>query len=197
MSKFTIDKQFSLCYGHRTWTQQLIAGYAEDNFCLSCRRMHGHEGTVHVFLEGDTLNPQQMVTDFRNLAWFKKFLDDVLDHRFVLDMNDPLAGVMMNGILDIPNKKFTSSVTNSVMDLVEIAIPGVERFVGYQLDISSIDSLNGEFYESFVLVDFCPTSENLSKFMFELTTQKMEKIGVHVSKIDWFETPKSRASYVA
>lgn len=195
MPKFLIDKQFSLCYGHRTWTQKLIEGYAEENFCLSCRRMHGHEGLVHLFMESETLNAQQMVTDFRNTAWFKKFLDDVLDHKFILDMNDPLANVMMNGTLDVENKMFTSNIVTASMPLVEVKIEGVERFIGYTLDISQVDTLNGEFYESFVLVDFCPTSENLCRFMHEITSQKMAKIGVKVSRVDWFETPKSRASY--
>jgi 6-pyruvoyltetrahydropterin/6-carboxytetrahydropterin synthase len=56
MGKWVIDKQFSFCYGHRVWSQKLVAEYCEtgDTAC-KCRHLHGHEGLVHVFLEGDTL----------------------------------------------------------------------------------------------------------------------------------------------
>jgi len=45
------------------------------------------------------------------------------------------------------------------------------------------------------LVNFVPTSENLAKWLFEAVEAKMSLIDVHVSKISWNETPKSRAVY--
>ena len=36
-----------------------------------------------------------MVTDFKHLNWFKQFIDDVLDHKFVLDINDPLFSTLL------------------------------------------------------------------------------------------------------
>lgn len=194
--KWTIDKQFSWCAGHRTWTQQLIPGYAEDNFCLSCRRLHGHEYTVHVFLESEVLNPQQMVTDFRNLAWFKVFLDDVLDHKFVIDKNDPLINVILNGQFKPANNSFVSNVIPRELPLNDITCAGVDMEIGQYLDTFKIDELYSEFYDSFILVDFCPTSENLNKWLFEIVEDKMSKIGIKVVRLDLFETPKSRSSYV-
>ena len=74
--KWVIDKQFSFCYSHRVWSQELKEDFCAtgDNQC-KCRHWHGHEGLVHVFLEGDTLE-RGMVTDFKHLGWLKNFLDD-------------------------------------------------------------------------------------------------------------------------
>lgn len=192
--KWTIDKQFSWCAGHRTWTQQLITGYAEENFCLSCRRLHGHEYTVHVFLECEKLNSQQMVTDFRNLAWFKSFLDNVLDHKFVIDKNDPLIKVILNGQFE-SNTSFSSNVVVQNIPIIDVKCAGVDIEIGQYLDTFNMDTLYSEFYDSFVLVDFCPTSENLSKWLFHIVKDKMAKIGIDVVRLDLFETPKSRSTY--
>ena len=95
MRKWMIDKTFEFCYGHRVWTQTLDSRFADDLKC-ACRHLHGHEGKVQVFLEGETLNPQGMVTDFRHLEWLKKWLNQYVDHQFIIDRNDPLFPVLFN-----------------------------------------------------------------------------------------------------
>jgi 6-pyruvoyltetrahydropterin/6-carboxytetrahydropterin synthase len=44
-------------------------------------------------------------------------------------------------------------------------------------------------------VDFPPTSENLSKWMFDIVQKKMSELGISVSKVTWHETPKSVSTY--
>ena len=46
-----------------------------------------------------------------------------------------------------------------------------------------------------MVVDFVPTSENLSKWMADLVEAKMKKLDITVHHIDWWETPKSRSVY--
>ena len=50
-----------------------------------------------------------------------------------------------------------------------------------------------EMYEGFFIVDFVPTSENLSAWLLEIVQKKMAKINIHVSHLEYFETPKSRS----
>ena len=83
-----IAKQFDFCYGHRVWSQKLNKEFSLDNRCV-CRHLHGHQGKVIVYLEDDEL-VDGMVTDFKHLNWFKKFLDDTLDHKFIIDKSDPM-----------------------------------------------------------------------------------------------------------
>ena len=85
-----ISKAFEFCYGHRVWSQELNPDYSLDP-CLKCRHLHGHQGRIEVFLESSELNRGGMVTDFKHLNWFKQFLDDVLDHKFIIDIHDPFS----------------------------------------------------------------------------------------------------------
>lgn len=226
MSKWTIDKQFDFCYGHRVWVQRL-----EHEFCASgdthckCRHPHGHQGHVHVFLENDHLNTENMVTDFKHLGWLKNFLDSVIDHKFVLDINDPIADMILNGHIHRDAPELASLDGNIVMSpphtfefnepqvvtmgennerafeavkIVPVLVPGTDVVAGWKLDVSELaDTPETEFYEGYFLVDFVPTSENLSAWLFHLAEAKMSKLGVKVSRIDWFETPKSRSTYEA
>jgi 6-pyruvoyltetrahydropterin/6-carboxytetrahydropterin synthase len=48
-----------------------------------------------------------------------------------------------------------------------------------------------EKYEGMVVVDFVPTSENISAWILEIVRKKMSKIGVEATAIEFWETPKS------
>ena len=72
--KWTIAKEFSFCYGHRVWSQELLKEFSLDDR-PTCRFLHGHEGKVIVRLSGRQLE-RGMVTDFRHLSWFNQFLQD-------------------------------------------------------------------------------------------------------------------------
>jgi len=183
-----ISKQFNFAYGHRVWVQKLESEFALDRKCV-CRHLHGHEAEVHVHLEGDELDPQGMVTDFLHLSWLKKFFDETVDHKFIIDINDPLYDTM----LGYPSREC----------LIEVCVPETDHIAGHVVDIDKVwtagdlaeDSPTYEYYESFFIVDFIPTSENLSKWVYDLTTPKMERIGVKVGEVEWWETPKSCARY--
>ena len=54
-----------------------------------------------------------------------------------------------------------------------------------------------EMYEGFIIVDFVPTSENLSAWLLNIVQKKMAKINIKVSHIEYFETPKSKSTVYA
>lgn len=176
-----IDKTFEFCYGHRVHTQTLNGEYAADLKC-ACRHLHGHEGKMQVFLKSPTgqLDPTGMVTDFRHLEWLKKWINEHIDHQFILDRNDPLYKSMLGG-----------------EELVPVLIPDTDKVAGYKVDLTDHkpNTPEYEYFEGFMVVDFVPTSENLSSWMADLVEAKMSKLGVTVAQIDWWETPKSRSSF--
>ena len=179
MKQFSISKTFELCYGHRVHNQTLNGEFS-DNLKCACRHFHGHQGTVIVHLQSDTLT-NGMVTDLRHTEWLKRFIDEYIDHQFVIDINDPLY----------PKHVGTDKV------LVPVYIPGHNVVAGRNIDLSVIDPLDPEyeFLEGIFVVDFVPTSENLSKWIAEIVDIKMSSLNVSVSHVEWYETPKSRAIY--
>ncbi|WP_030390294.1 6-pyruvoyl trahydropterin synthase family protein [Streptomyces sp. NRRL S-241] len=68
---FTIGKNFTFEAGHR------LPGLPPEH---KCGRQHGHSYEVEIILTASTLVEPGFVTDFGELAPFKRFLDTVLDH---------------------------------------------------------------------------------------------------------------------
>ncbi|MFA7083473.1 MAG: 6-carboxytetrahydropterin synthase, partial [Arcobacteraceae bacterium] len=54
-----------------------------------------------------------------------------------------------------------------------------------------------ELYTGYVIVDFVPTSENISAWLLEIIAKKMKPLGVKVSHVEFFETPKSKSTVYA
>lgn len=189
-NNWTIDKQFSFCYGHRVYVQKLNQEYCGEDNKAKCRHLHGHEGLVHVHLEGNELNEQSMVTDFKHLGWLKTFIDDTIDHKFIIDHNDPMFTKLVNDILQNHTADINTYTT-------EIIVPSTTHTAGRRINLENFkdDTPEYETLEGYLIVDFVPTSENLAKWMYDIVDAKMKKINVNVSHIEWYETPKSRSIY--
>lgn len=184
MSKWMIDKTFEFCYGHRVWSQKLDSTYCESgNALCSCRHLHGHQASVQVFLEGEELT-RGMVTDFRHLGWLRNFLDANLDHKFIIDKNDPLY----------------DRIVGEDVKLLPVLVPGTDMVAGWEVDVMAQTFGSEplfEMMEGFFIVDFVPTSENFSRWVHTVAQAKMSLMDIKVARVDWFETPKSRSSFSA
>jgi 6-pyruvoyltetrahydropterin/6-carboxytetrahydropterin synthase len=187
MSKWTITKEMGFCYGHSVWSQELNTEYSLDGK-LCCRHMHGHEGLIRVSLAGTELN-NGMVTDFKHLNWFKKWIDEELDHKFIMDLNDPLlpheVPILANYLGGIDRLQ--------LFDKLDKQPEG--HYTIWPEYYSDFPQRVQEKYEGMVFVDFVPTSEHLSKWLFEIVQEKMSKINVNVESLQFYETPKSQSVY--
>lgn len=176
LMRYTIDKSFDFCYGHRVWSQELNKDFSLDN-CLVCRHLHGHQGRLKIFLSSSKLE-NGMVTDFKHLNWFKQWLDTTLDHKFIIDKNDPLFYDLLSHY--VKDKKMDKS-----------------KFFYHEEGFYTprLESLNEveliEKYEGMVVVEFIPTSENLTKWILEIVQKKMRPLDVLVESVEFWETPKS------
>lgn len=196
-----ICKEFGFDYGHRVWSQKLDVNYSIDDQTV-CRHLHGHRGKVFIHLIADKLT-NGMCTDFKHLNWAKKFIDDYIDHKFILDLNDPWFVNIINATPKYENNKLVKLNTNQLLNtkdgheltVKEVYVPGTDHFAGFILDVDELAGPEKEFFEGFFLVDFLPTSENLSKWLFDCVEAKMSLINVTTSKIEWWETPKSCSVY--
>ena len=174
--RWNISKEFDFCYGHRVWSQELNPDFSLDS-CLVCRHLHGHQGKIIIHLESSELK-NGMVTDFKHLNWFKKFLDDTLDHKFIIDINDPLFETLL------PHCKNKDDL-----------ISHKENYKTFDLNLIKDKAIHIlEMYEGFIIVDFVPTSENLSAWLLKIIQKKMSEININVSHVEFLETPKSKST---
>jgi 6-pyruvoyltetrahydropterin/6-carboxytetrahydropterin synthase len=177
--RWIIDKAFDFCYGHRVWSQSLDKEYSLDE-CLMCRHLHGHQGKIKIFLSSDTLL-DGMVTDFKHLNWFKVWLDATLDHRFILDRNDPLFFDLMSHYCD----------AEGAMEEEDFFFHEEGYWTPRLEKLGKASDALVEKYEGMVVVDFVPTSENLTAWILEIVTERMKTLGVIVEAVEFWETPKS------
>jgi 6-pyruvoyltetrahydropterin/6-carboxytetrahydropterin synthase len=121
-----------------------------------------------------------MVTDFKNLNFMKEFVDGVLDHKFMIDVNDPNFQIITG------------------CDLHETHDDGTQGAVNFTNLGTLRPSTNNDAVQlhrnSFVLVDFVPTSENICKY---LKLYAQERIGdfATVTAVELWETKKSHCRY--
>jgi 6-pyruvoyltetrahydropterin/6-carboxytetrahydropterin synthase len=143
-------------------------------------------------VEGNELE-RGMVTDFKHLGWMKNFIDDVLDHKFIMDINDP---ILPHEVPEYITRPFTSGTGEVPGDPVLDLSMCIEHPEGYwtpRLDVLPADTIQAvrEKYEGIVFVDFVPTSENLSAWLLRIARGKMAHINVNVVAVEFWETPKS------
>ena len=180
--KWVIDKEFSFEMGHRVWAQKLDRPDLSIETECACKHLHGHSYTIKVFLGADTLDQSAMVTDFKNLNFMKEFVDGVLDHKFMIDINDPNFEL----ITGIP----TEYLTKAKLELSTIR----NKWVNLGQFLPSNDESIQLHRDSFVVVDFVPTSENICKY---LKLYAQERIGdfAKVTAVELWETKKSHCRY--
>jgi len=183
---YIIDKVIGeFDYGHNVWVQNLdeVLSCGSEPKCL---RNHGHRGKVVAYLEADELSSasNNMVIDFNDMKIMTKWIDNTLDHNYLIDINDP-------GCEDVFHHFWKDGSISS-----EHLIKQPEGH--WIINPESYSNMSGYLfnkYRSYILLPFVPTSENLAKWMYDVMVQKMKSANVKVHKIEWYETPKSRATY--
>ena len=185
-----ISKSFEFNYGHRIATQELNAEFSLDQQC-KCRHLHGHTASIEVCLQSNKLK-DGFVTDFYHLNWLKEWINKNIDHKFIIDKNDPLVGMLFKddfmGMKMDKLMKLKDDKMGSVFDVGDNSKDGrgpLEQSVPHMLD----------YVESFYFVDFPPTSECLSKWIYDFVAEKMKPLEVEVRSVTWYESPKSKSVY--
>ncbi len=185
-----IDKTFDFCYSHRVYVQKLNTDLCSvgDTSC-ACRHIHGHQGKVQVFLEGDHLDDRSMVLDFKETGFIKDFINNYLDHKFIIDRNDPMFEYLVTDL-------FKKTTGLSCLNTLPVTI--AERCIGQTIHLDHVPpgSPEYEILEGYFIVDFVPTSENLSKWLHTIAQHRLKEFNIKVQRVEFWETPKSRSSYI-
>lgn len=200
--KTIIDKSFNWEAGHRVWSQELDTKYtSRGDGCCACRHQHGHSYLMKVFLEetiaGNNIKDTGMVLDFKMLGFAKDFVDDVLDHKMLLDIKDPLNAESAIWVLDDDEEIDTDCLYKMPEGYW---IPNMNMIRESMTKFSNCDNPLEtpknkailEKYEGLLFVDFLPTSENIAGWLLKVITERLKDLtDVKVTAIELWETPKS------
>lgn len=80
---FEISKEFAFSASHQ------LTHLNPDH---PCARLHGHNYVVRVTLKGEMLDERGFVYDYRELDFFKQFIEDEIDHRHLNDVMAKIVG---------------------------------------------------------------------------------------------------------
>ena len=185
--KWTISKEFHWEMGHRVWSQKLEHANLSISTDCACKHLHGHSYVLKVFLSANELDQSAMVTDFKNLNFMKSFIDDNLDHKFMIDIDDPNIEIITGVSHDVIRSRVSHE--ENFLNLGKIWSAG---------SISSDELNNLEFIQlhrdSFVLVNFVPTSENICRYLKNYAQERIGSVAT-VTATELWETKKSHCRY--
>lgn len=83
---YSVKKEFKFEYAHRL--------FKLCNTTSPCANIHGHSAKVFVEIEVENLDQNGMVIDFTQLKVLQQWLDQYLDHSFILNNQDPLGDIL-------------------------------------------------------------------------------------------------------
>lgn len=111
---YQVTREIPFCYGHRLL-----------NYNGKCRNLHGHNGLAVITIESEDLDELGMVTDFSEIkAVVSKWIDDNLDHRMLLNKEDPLLPTLREihepvFVMDV--NPTAENIAKLIFDVVETA----------------------------------------------------------------------------
>jgi 6-pyruvoyltetrahydropterin/6-carboxytetrahydropterin synthase len=220
---FEICKEFTFSAAHSVYSQHLLSKWT-DNTYPKCRRLpgHGHNYKILIYLQSEKLDKSQMVTDFGHLKWFKKFVDKFLDHKLIVSMKDEAflfllekVEILKEGMLQIPeigNAKTKAKLlaVRKDYDVEEREFHSIPLSIMKEIYhfITFSDFQPSKYVKENVQIDFyqrffdgiaffreSPTSENLSKFIFNFVNSRIKELNIKCKKVSIYETETSFASY--
>jgi len=124
----TVGKQVRWHMGHRVWTQDL--GHYTKN---KCTKLHGHEYVLDIQLSVpiSAFDASGMVIDFSVLGRLKKWIDIYLDHRLMLDINDPMLEALLQPVYAYLDDNTTMLIVGIYHIPITQALVFVEQFPSY------------------------------------------------------------------
>lgn len=190
MSGLHITKKINFVAGHRVHSQNLPKSLGPNK----CRFLHGHEYMLELFITSD-LDESGMVLDFTFFNYLNDFIQRFIDHKFILDINDPLFDSItgVNNRLDWSRCLVYYTITE-IDGKIELVSTDKEKFLFSKFN-SYYAEFSNEHKQSFIFVDFVPTAENLCNWFVKIF-DRMKTIGlipakIQLSKIRLYETQKA------
>ena len=198
---YTIEKTYDFDLAHRVDMQCLDERFCDPGKAVQgrslnrCLGLHGHGAKVKIKLSSEQL-VKDMVLDYNEIGWMKKFIGQYLDHCTVIRYQDELYKYLV--------KYPYNDVFGKQVELVKSEEYSTDDFTVYKLNLTDMPecgSLAG-YLESVTVVDFVTASENFSKWIYQIVEKRVKQYNeahgtdVRVVSCSYLETESSEATYV-
>lgn len=113
MGHYKVTKIIEFCYGHRLLEHK-----------GKCRFLHGHNASIEVDIEADTLDENGMVMDFGDIRdKVKSWIDEQLDHKMLLCKKDPALKILQ----DLNEPHFVMEENPTAENIAKVIFQAVEK----------------------------------------------------------------------
>lgn len=113
MGRYKVTKIIEFCYGHRLLEHK-----------GKCRFLHGHNASIEVEIEADTLDENGMVMDFGDIRdKVKSWVDEHLDHKMLLCKNDPALKLLQ----ELNEPHFVMEENPTAENIAKVIFQAVEK----------------------------------------------------------------------
>lgn len=189
--KYTIEKTFDgFDVGHRVCNQDLDFCFTDvGNREPKCLRFHGHSAKIKVKLGSDQLIKHGVVVDYNEIGFVKDLIRQLFDHRTMIWSNDPIF-----------KEIYLPLAEKSKLVLFDTEYC-TQNFKAQKFKLDDVEDYVKDLFNSFTVLSFTSTSENISKWLFEvvktkiLDYNKLNNTNVKVLSVSYLETDHSEATY--
>ena len=184
--KQTLDYSIEIpvCYSHRVWD-------AKQTVDASCRRIHGHSARIRITLRYNTANCSH--AEIAAVATeVSTFFKTEVHNRFIIDDADPMFYTLVASLYEALCSANNSEMSCSMFRGVKFN----DKTVAYFVDLAAVPSSENtpvhDVLSSYFIVNFCPSSGNLCRWLFTTIEPRFKSIGADVVTVEWQSTPDTR-----
>jgi len=150
------------------------------------------------YIHGYKMKIKFEIRDLDNLnfkKWFKKFIKESIDHKMLLDLNDPLNEENVVWVLEDDAERIDRE--KLIWFEENYWIPDITQIVEYMESWEKNPLLNPknkaiyEKYKGIVFVNFIPTSENIALWLIDIVQNKIcQYPGAKLISAEYWESSK-------
>lgn len=188
----TYKADYRLCYAHRVWNPI----YSYDG---NCRMIHGHTADLGIMA---TYNTETIVHRDVEIA-----IDDVCSFmtkniysRFLIDYADPMFYTLVSSLYESFAEQCGVDIYAKGFQLFKpIVFTATGMPVASEVNLDAFEKAkNSHIYDilkSYVILDFCPSSDNLCKWFYAIAKYRLNSVGAVIDHVEWSSTSNRKAFY--
>lgn len=188
----TYRAEYRLCYAHRVWSPE----YSYDE---ECRMIHGHTADLSLVVTYDREKTLHRTVE-KTIDETFMFMNKNIFNRFLIDTADPMFYTLVSSLYESVAVEFNVDVFNTAHNFyVPIIMPESNHVIAHEVNLSPFErAKNSPIYDvlrSYFITDFCPSSDNLSKWLYEMVNSRIKMIGATLDHVEWSSVPNRKIIY--